>query len=366
MPAGNFNDGSYSTRVNQFDWVDFFDNYPLIIPQFALYLRKKFNYTLIDSRTGYSDISGICTSIMPEKLVTVFTPNRQSLSGVVGIIQQATGYRKQSDDLHPLKIYPLPSRIEDGEKKLQKIWRFGESKQKIVGYQKQMEAVLKEVYNLKQCDLTTYFDEFQLQYVPIYSYGEEIAILSERTEDRLSLARSFEDFTEKIISSKASWEDIKTPLERYKAEQKRQEAKTKEDNSRRTRIRAFLASLGLVIIFFSASLLWNNLNSTGEMTTFTPPPSATCAPYIQLSTPSGWATSSQLIVFLYDPFSVEDQPLELVSGETTQDISLFLSKTVPSVMGPRDQVVIFQLGYKNYEEARVIKLKQLLNRACFI
>lgn len=42
-------------------------------------------YVLIDSRTGITDTSGICTSILPEKLIAVFTPNRQSLDGVLDL-----------------------------------------------------------------------------------------------------------------------------------------------------------------------------------------------------------------------------------------------------------------------------------------
>jgi MinD-like ATPase involved in chromosome partitioning or flagellar assembly len=209
MPAGKFDDWLYSTRVNEFDWATFFDNFPLVIAQFAQYLRKKFSYVLIDSRTGYTDTSGICTSLMPEKLVTVFTPNRQSLSGVVELIRRALDYRKHSDDLRPLMIFPLPSRIENAESKLQKEWRFGDSSQGVEGYQTQLESVLKDVYGLQICDLTEYFDENQLQYVPRYSYGEEIAVLSERSEDRLSLARSFENFAEKITSNENPWETIK-------------------------------------------------------------------------------------------------------------------------------------------------------------
>jgi hypothetical protein len=208
MPAGKFDDGLYSTRVNQFNWVDFFSNFPSLITQFAQYLRKKFKYVLIDSRTGYTDISGICTSIMPEKLVTVFTPNRQSLSGVVEMVRRATDYRKQSDDLRPLLIFPLPSRIENAESILKKDWRFGNS-QGVVGYQKQLESVLTDVYSLQKCDLTNYFDEYQLQYTPRYSYGEELAVLSERSGDRLSIARSFENFAERIIRLENPWEEIK-------------------------------------------------------------------------------------------------------------------------------------------------------------
>ncbi len=219
MPAGNFDDGLYSTRVNEFNWSDFFDKYPSFFPEFAQYLREIYKYVLIDSRTGYTDISGICTSIMPEKLVTVFTPNRQSVSGVVELIRRATDYRKQSDDLRSLMIFPLPSRIENAESKLQKEWRFGNLESGIQGYQEKLESVLVEVYGLQECDLTKYFDEYQLQYVPRYSYGEEISVVSERPEDRLSLARSFENFTERIVSSENPWEEIPNPLyEKRKAE----------------------------------------------------------------------------------------------------------------------------------------------------
>jgi MinD-like ATPase involved in chromosome partitioning or flagellar assembly len=206
MPAGRFDDKLYSSRVNTFNWESFFDKYPLIISQFANYLRKKFRYVLIDSRTGYTDTSGICTSLMPEKLVIVFTPNRQSLTGVLELVRKATDYRKQSDDLRPLIVFPLPSRIENAESKLQQDWRFGNMADGVLGYQPQFESLLKEVYSLSDCDLTKYFDEVQLQYIPRYSYGEEIAVLSERTEDRLSIARSYENCTERLIDLEHPWD----------------------------------------------------------------------------------------------------------------------------------------------------------------
>jgi len=206
MPAGKNDDGLYSSRVNVFDWEDFFNTYPTVIPRFADYLRKKFKYVLIDSRTGNTDISNICTSLMPEKLVVVFTPNRQSLTGIVDLIRNATDYRKQSDDLRPLIVFPLPSRIDNAEKDLRDLWRMDRPTQIFDGYQPLLEGVISEVYDLPNCDLTTYFDEIQLQYIPYYSYGEELAVISERTEDRLTLARSFESFNERLIDVGSPWE----------------------------------------------------------------------------------------------------------------------------------------------------------------
>ena len=92
--------------------------------------------------------------------------------------------------------------------------------------------------------------------------------------------------------------------------------------------------------------------------TWTPSPSSTptCVPNIQLSTPEGWGTSSRLIVVLYDPRTTENRDLELTNGEKTQDIPYFITRIIPMLMRPSDQVSIFQLGYSSYDSARVTRL----------
>lgn len=377
MPAGEFDDGLYSVRVNEFDWADFFNKYPSAVTQFAQYLRRKFKYVLIDSRTGYTDISGICTSIMPEKLVGVFTPNRQSLSGIVELIRRATDYRKQSDDLHPLMVFPLPSRIENAENKLQKEWRFGNPNLEVEGYQRQLEAVLMDVYGLLECDLTEYFDEYQLQYTPKYSYGEELAVLSDRSEDRLSLARSFENFAQKVISDETPWEktqDIALATEREESKVKIDKLTNPETESRnKTLFQMLVPTLGIVSIFimlFVASFLLNGRNGNFlGLATWTASPSMTpiCSPDVQLSIPEGFVITSRLFVILYDPRYTGDQFLELNTGEETQDIPYFIRKTIPSIMEPGDRVVVFQLGYSSFEDAIVtsqssfVAVPQILN-----
>jgi cellulose biosynthesis protein BcsQ len=205
MTAGKFDD-LYPTRVNTFDWERLFTKNPWLIADFARFLTQKFEYVLIDSRTGFTDISSVCTALMPEKLVVVFTPNHQNLSGVLGLVNKATSYRRKSDDLRPLVVFPLPSRIENAERELQNDWRFGNKHKKIDGYQPQFESLLKKVYDVASINLQDYFDEIQLQYVPRYSYGEEIAILDDRAEDRLSLARSYENFTSTLVTLDSPWE----------------------------------------------------------------------------------------------------------------------------------------------------------------
>ncbi|NIM13750.1 MAG: SUMF1/EgtB/PvdO family nonheme iron enzyme [Candidatus Aminicenantes bacterium] len=206
LKAGCF-DVKYSYRVNKFNWEALYNRVPWLFLEFANYLASQYHYVLIDSRTGVTDISGICTMLMPEKLVSVFTPNYQSLEGIIEIIRRSTDYRKQADDLRPLVVFPLASRVEMNEQVLRILWKSNENPNKEpIGYQPKFEELFKEIYELPECNLTDYFDEVLIQHSPYYAYGEEIAVLDDKADDRLSFARSYESFAERLLNTNAPWE----------------------------------------------------------------------------------------------------------------------------------------------------------------
>jgi Mrp family chromosome partitioning ATPase len=204
MKAGQFGD-TYAESVAAFDWPALYGRAPAAIRQFAGRLAAEYRYVLIDSRTGLSDTSGICTMLMPEVLVTVFTPNRQSLAGVVDVVTQAATYRARADDLRPLLVYPLPSRIEASEPELRRMWRSGDPQKEITGYQPVFESVFRRIYALESCNLNSYFEAVQIQHVPRYAYGEDIAVMVENNRDVFSLTRSFERFTAILDSGTEPW-----------------------------------------------------------------------------------------------------------------------------------------------------------------
>src|SRR5262249_25401557 len=172
---------------------------------FADRLASDYCFVVIDSRTGLTDTSGICAMLMPEVLVAVFTPNRQSLFGVIDLVREAARYRAKSDDLRPLMIYPLPSRIDASEPALRQSWRFGDRNDGVPGFQGMFEETFKEIYELPECDLGSYFDDVQIQHLPSYAYGEEIALLVEKTHDRFSLTQSYLRFTTRLTKGDAPW-----------------------------------------------------------------------------------------------------------------------------------------------------------------
>lgn len=205
--AGRVDDSRYAALVNTFDWADLHARAPYIFKALACELSERYGHVLIDSRTGITDASGICTALMPDRLVAVFTPNRQSLLGLMQQVRVATDYRHRSDDLRPLTVFPLASRIELSEEELTRTWRYDGESDDIVGYQPMFEELFRDVYGLGECDLTRYFNEVQIQQMAAYAYGERIAALDrEAVSDRLSLAASYGAFVSVLDGEKTPWE----------------------------------------------------------------------------------------------------------------------------------------------------------------
>src|SRR6185436_3466484 len=82
VPAGQQGD-SYSARVNSFNWQTFYDRQSggAFLEAAKEKMREEYDFILIDSRTGVSDTSGICTVQMPDALVVCFTLNHQGIEG---------------------------------------------------------------------------------------------------------------------------------------------------------------------------------------------------------------------------------------------------------------------------------------------
>ena len=99
MPVGR-QDASYSNRLNSIDWRK------LYVEQsgYLLFedLKKQWgesiapDYVLIDSRTGHSDVEGICTRQLPNAVCLLFFPNEQNLHGLKRIVANINSDNKQS------------------------------------------------------------------------------------------------------------------------------------------------------------------------------------------------------------------------------------------------------------------------------
>jgi tetratricopeptide (TPR) repeat protein len=194
VPAARF-DQTYAHLVREFDWQDFYDSYAEVFPAFAAWLGQRYDYVLIDSRTGVTDIGSICTMMMPDKLVLAFTPNEQSLRGAIDAGWQAVQGRKESPAARQLPIFPLISRVDEGEEEQKRDW--------MTRVRESFEELFREIYGLESCDLEAYFNAIRIPHRSFYAYGERIAVEEQQEIETGSLAQAFSQLADGLACMNA-------------------------------------------------------------------------------------------------------------------------------------------------------------------
>ncbi|HEX2210670.1 MAG TPA: tetratricopeptide repeat protein, partial [Longimicrobium sp.] len=174
IPAGQQGPG-YAARVNSFNWSDFYrtNRGEELFHEVRELLRREYEYVLIDSRTGVSDTSGICTVQMPDTVVVCFTLNNQGIEGAAGIARSVVEQRRE----RPVDVFPVPMRVENAEKeKLESRKAFA---------QRQFERIHFALpRGVSRAD---YWKNVLFPYVPFYAYEEILATFGDRQEDATSL-----------------------------------------------------------------------------------------------------------------------------------------------------------------------------------
>src|SRR5437763_877273 len=90
MRAGRIDD-SYGERADRLDWDALFCACPALFRSVAAHLARRFGHVLIDCRSGRSAATSVCTALMPDKMVGLFTPDPRSLDGLQGVVARALG-----------------------------------------------------------------------------------------------------------------------------------------------------------------------------------------------------------------------------------------------------------------------------------
>src|SRR5262249_16377953 len=101
----------YSDTVNTYDWRGFYDNRDgqTFLPALREDMLARCDYAPIDSRTGFSDPSGITTLSLPDVLVNCFTLNVQSVNGGAKVADDVRQFAPR------VRILPVPMRVDPGE-----------------------------------------------------------------------------------------------------------------------------------------------------------------------------------------------------------------------------------------------------------
>ncbi|MEU6373105.1 FxSxx-COOH system tetratricopeptide repeat protein [Streptomyces sp. NPDC046909] len=175
----------YSTFVNSFDWDNFYGRLGggLFFDALRDDMRQNYDYVLIDSRTGLSDIADICTAHLPDILVDCFTLSSQSIDGA-SLVAHDIAERFQSREV---RILPVPMRIDEGEKVKADAGR-SLARTKFEGFPAGMTEE----------DRAAYWGAVEVPYRPYYAYEETLATFGDEAGNPTSLLSAFERLTSVI------------------------------------------------------------------------------------------------------------------------------------------------------------------------
>jgi len=115
MPAGK-GDEEYSKKLSSISWQRLYDELDgfLMFEDLKAQWRKSFepDYVLIDSRTGHTDIEGICTRQLPDAVVVLFFPNEQNLAGLKATVSSIKSEAESRKD-KTIKLHYVMSNVPD-------------------------------------------------------------------------------------------------------------------------------------------------------------------------------------------------------------------------------------------------------------
>jgi tetratricopeptide (TPR) repeat protein len=206
MRAGSVDD-SYGERADQFDWDGLFQLCPALFRCFGEFMAQRFAHVLVDARSGRSAEVSICTTLLPRRLVALFTPAQRSLDGLAGVVTRAIEYRcSHEQEQRPLLVYPLPAAIDSADSARRLLWRRGDPHKAVAGYQSVIEQLLRQCYGVSRVSLDSYFDEVQLPQLHAMAGAEPLAHGGERDADRFSLTRTFDTLLDWLTGNYFPWQ----------------------------------------------------------------------------------------------------------------------------------------------------------------
>ena len=161
-------DAGYGSRVRDFDWRAFYERLggSAFIDTFRE--RLKYDFILIDSRTGVADTSGICTLQLPDQVVVCFTYNRQSIKGAEAVAHSiiTRGRRK-------IALTFVATRVEKSVSTIGQAREFA---------RECLDRLLPAEWSVDERE--TYWSNCETAYYPEYAFEETISMFRETATQR--------------------------------------------------------------------------------------------------------------------------------------------------------------------------------------
>jgi tetratricopeptide (TPR) repeat protein len=178
LPAGRQN-LEYVATLAAMDWDEFYSglNGGEFLDAVRADMKHQYDYVLIDSRTGLTDVADICTVHLPDILVDCFTLSTQGIEGAARVARLIES--KYPD--RNIRILPVPMRVDQGEKERVEAGR---------AFADRLFAGLPT--GMPDTERRQYWGAVEVPYQPFYAFEEILAVFGDRPGMPGSLLSSFE------------------------------------------------------------------------------------------------------------------------------------------------------------------------------
>lgn len=177
----------YNATVAATNWDDFYERLGggQFFDALRVDMKRHYDYTLIDSRTGFSDVADICTIHLPDTLVDCFTLSEQGIDGAARMARTVRGRYA----VRNIRILPVPMRVDPAEKD-----KADAGRSLAVRRFEGLPAGLSDV------ERQAYWAAVQIPYQAFYGYEETLATFADQPGGTNTLLSSYEALTRYITN----------------------------------------------------------------------------------------------------------------------------------------------------------------------
>ncbi|MCA2215727.1 FxSxx-COOH system tetratricopeptide repeat protein [Jidongwangia harbinensis] len=180
----------YEGVLSNINWDDFYQNGDgsggRFFDAMRADMKDRYDFTLIDSRTGHSDIAGICTSHLPDVLVDCFTFSGQGIEGAARMARQLHSPRD-------IRVLPVPMRVDPAEK------RKAETGRTVA-----MREFADLPSGLDEDGRRAYWHGVEVPYQAYYAYEEVLATFGDAPGASGTLLRAYESLATQITGGRVT------------------------------------------------------------------------------------------------------------------------------------------------------------------
>lgn len=189
MLSAGLQNGAYASTLGSLDWDNFYDRLGggIFLDALRDDMRRNYDYTLIDSRTGFSDVADICTQHLPDVLVDCFTLSDQGIDGAARVARAVATLSKKDGPRRKIRILPVAMRVDQGEKEKAEAGRL-----------LAMRSFPELPTGMTEPERVQFFASVEVPYQTFYAYEETLATFGDKPGSPTSLLAAYERLADVI------------------------------------------------------------------------------------------------------------------------------------------------------------------------